>query len=334
MAKKIKSRELGFGSLASANGQRSMNADGTANVMRIGGPWISASDIFHKLTTMKWSKFFFMVFVAYVLTNLFFAFIYYALGVEYLGMEPSGSFFKDFSEAFFFSTQCLTTIGFGRVSPHGIGTNIVASTEGLVGLLAFAVATGLLYGRFSRPKAHLLHSDNLIIAPYRGTQRAAMFRIASKRKFSILIENTVAVSLGMNFEENGELRRRFFVLDLELDKINFLNLSWTIVHPITEDSPLWGKSIDDMVRDRVEFIVLFKALEETTSQTVIDRFSYFVDEVVWGAKFVPAIGRTEDGQPALDLDKLSHIEKAELPPITVEAAKQEASGTAVRPAKA
>jgi inward rectifier potassium channel len=334
MAKKVKSQELGFGTLAARNGQRFMNADGSANVMRLGGPRISASDIFHKLTTMKWSKFFVMVFIAYIITNLLFASIYYYLGVEHLGMVPTDNFWKDFSEAFFFSTQCLTTIGFGRVSPHGLGTNVVASTEGLVGLLAFALATGLLYGRFSRPRAHLTRSENLIIAPYRVTQRAAMFRIASTRKYSILIENTVAVSLGINHEENGELRRRFYVLDLELEKINFLNLSWTVVHPITESSPLWGKTMDDLKRERAEIIVLFKALDETTSQTVIERFSYFVDEMVWGAKFVSAIAATADGKPVLDMDKLGLIQKVDLPPLTVDETVPEASHHGTRPAKA
>ncbi|MBS3914384.1 MAG: hypothetical protein KG003_07790 [Bacteroidetes bacterium] len=333
MAKNIRSKELGFGTLASKNGQRFMNRDGSANVDRIGGPWISPSDIFHKLTTMKWSKFFLMVFVAYIATNVLFAGIYYYLGVENLGMEPSDNFWKDFGEAFFFSTQCLTTIGFGRVSPHGFWTNIVASTEGLVGLLAFAVATGLLYGRFSRPKAHLLHSDNVLISPYRGTQRAAMFRIASKRKYSITIENTVSVSLGMNDESDGQLRRRFYVLDLELDKINFMNLSWTIVHPIDEKSPLWGKTMEDLVNARTEFIVLFKALEETTSQTVIDRFSYFVDELIWGAKFQSTIGTTTDGKPVLDMNKLGEFEMAELPPEIPQEEVQTASGKAGRSGK-
>lgn len=312
MASKPKSKELGFGTLAAANSQRFMNADGSANVHRVGGPAFSASDLFHRLTTMKWRKFILMVLVSYVTANLLFAVGYYLCGIENIGVTPSGSFAHDFAEAFFFSTQCFTTIGFGRVNPSNMATNTLASLEGLVGLLSLAIATGLLYGRFSRPIAHLIHSKHLLISPYQKDGLGAMFRIASTRKHSILIENTVAVSMGINSLENGVLRRRFFTLDLELDKINFLNLSWTIVHPITENSPLWGKSYEDLIDGRVEFIVLFKAMEETTNQTVIERFSYFIDELVWGAKFISAIGTNAEGQPVLDLDRIDDFNMHEI----------------------
>ena len=313
MALKIKAKELGFGTLAAKNGQRFMNADGTANVERRGGPWMSVSDLFHKLTTMKWRKFASIILVAYVLANLLFASIFYKIGIQHIGVEPTGKFSTDFTEAFFFSTQCFTTIGFGRVNPQNFAANSVASIEGLIGLLSLAIATGLLYGRFSRPVAQLVHSNNILIAPYRGDQKALMFRIASTRKQSLLIENSVSVSMGINIEEHGQLRRRFFVLELELDKINFLNLSWTIVHPITEGSPLWGRSIEELIQGRAEFIILFKAMEETTSQVVIDRFSYFTEEIIWGANFISAIGTREDGKPVMDLNKIGLYEMVELP---------------------
>lgn len=314
MPKKLNPKELGFGNMASPNGQRFMNADGTANVRRVGGPVVSISDIFHKLLAMKWSKFFLMILIAYTIANFLFATAYYLCGVQDLGIKPSGNVVRDFMECFFFSTQCFTTIGFGRVNPQGLATNLVASTEGLVGLLSFAIATGLLYGRFSRPRAQLVHSENLLISPYKNTKRGAMFRIASTRKHSLLVDNTISVSFGINVEEvDGPPRRQFYILDLELDRINFLSLSWTVVHPITPESPLFGKSYEDLQKGRAEFLILFRAMEETNSQIVLERFSYFVDEVVWGAKFVPVIGTSDDGQPVLDMDRLGIWEHAELP---------------------
>lgn len=292
-----------------------MNQDGSANVHRIGGPTFSASDLFHNLTTMKWSKFMLMILICYTCANFLFATGYYLCGIENIGVQVTGNFWRDFAEAFFFSTQCFTTIGFGRVNPSNMATNVLASLEGLVGLLSLAIATGLLYGRFSRPRAHLIHSKHLLFAPYKENGLAAMFRIASIRKHSILIENTVSVSVGMNREENGILRRRFFVLDLELDKINFMNLSWTIVHPINEASPFWGISYQDLIDSRAEFIILFKAMEETTSQVVIERFSYFVDEFVWGAKFVSAIGTSEDGKAVLNIDMLDDFNMVDIGPV-------------------
>lgn len=316
MAKKPTSRELGFGSFGSQRGQRIMNRDGSANVRRIGGPAFSISDNFHRLTTMPWSKFFLLVFAGYMVANLLFAFAYFVSGAEHLGIQPSGNAFHDFLECFFFSTQCFTTIGFGRVNPQGMSSNLLASLEGLIGLLSLAMATGLLYGRFSRPRAHLLHSDNLLIAPYRDNQHAAMFRIASTRKHSLLIENSVSLSVGFNEMENGSIKRRFFILNLEIDKINFLASSWTLVHPINEESPLWGMSWKDIETSRMEFMVLFKAMEETTSQTVLERFSYFVDDIVWAAKFQPMIGTTDGGQPALNLNFLNKWEASPLPETT------------------
>lgn len=209
----------------------------------------------------------------------------------------------------FFSTQCLTTIGFGRVNPTGIVTNILASLEGLIGLMSFAIASGLMYGRFSRPRSQLIYSKNILYSPFQNDSHAYMFRIASTRKRSLLVENVVSVSLGINQEENGIIKRRFFNLDLQIDKISFLYLSWTIVHPVNEKSPLFGLTYDDLIRNRAEFIVLFKAIEETTSQTVLKRFSYFVDELVWNAIFTPVIGTSSDGQAVLDINRLGEFER-------------------------
>jgi len=315
MTQKTKSTELGFGTFATPNQQRSMNPDGSANVHRLGGPLMSPSDLFHRLTTMKPGRFIGMVSLAYVLANMFFALIYCLCDIRNLGIAPTGNVFRDYLESFFFSTQCFTTVGFGRSSPLNTVTNFVASAEELSGLLFFAIATGLLYGRFSRPRAHLVHSRKMLIAPYHQTGYAAMFRIASTRRHSILIDNNVSFSMGINREENGTLRRRFFELTLEFTQIDFLNLSWTIVHPITADSPLRGLTYDDLVRGRAEFIVLFKAIEETTSQTVLERFSYFMDEVEWGARFVSAIGTNAEGRSLLDLSKIDLFEPATLPPV-------------------
>lgn len=312
MVKKPRASELGFGQMASENAQRIMNKDGSANVRRIGGPSFSGSDLFHQLTTMKWQKFILIVLTAYAVANLIFATLYYVSGIEFIGVQPSGIFWKDYLEAFFFSTQCFTTIGFGRVNPQSISTNFIASVEGLAGLLSLAIATGLLYGRFSRPRAHLIHSDNILIAPYKPTGRALMFRIASTRRHSLLIESTVSVSLGINLPEHGTLKRRFFILKLELEKINFMNTSWTVVHPIDSESPLYNLTAGEMINGRAEIMVLYKAMEETTSQTVMERFSYFTDEIVWGARFISAIGRDSDGRLMLDLDKISDFESAEL----------------------
>ncbi len=316
MAKKVTSKEIGFGTNADANSQRMMNSDGTANIHRIGAPKMIISDVFHRLTTMRWRKFFIVVISCYFLVNCIFAILYYLSGIEHLGLNSSGIWYRDYLEAFFFSTQCFTTVGFGRVNPQGLTTNFIASVECMCGVLSFAIATGLLYGRFSRPRAELLHSDHIIIAPYKNDQRGLMFRIANARKTQ-LIENEIQVMMGINVKEpDSEVtKRRFFPLDLELSRVNFMTLSWTIVHPIADGSPLFGKTPEEMHDQRVEFIVLFKALEETNSQLVHTKFSYFHEQLRWGAKFVSIIGYAEDGRATVDLSRLGQYEAAALPDI-------------------
>lgn len=316
MAKKPTAREIGFGTNADANSQRMMNSDGTANIHRIGAPRMLISDLFHRLTTQSWGKFFFNVLLGYFIVNSLFAILYYTSGIEHLGLIPSGNPVRDYLEAFFFSTQCFTTVGFGRVNPQGLTTNFIASIESMCGVLSFAIATGLLYGRFSRPTAQLMHSDHILVAPYRVNQRGLMFRIANARKTQ-LIENEIQVMMGINLPdpETGQAKRRFFPLELELARVNFMTLSWTIVHPITADSPLYGKTPSEFHDQRAEFIVLFKALEETNSQLVHTKFSYFHSQIVFGGKFTSIIGYAQDGRATVDLNRLGEFEIVSLPDI-------------------
>lgn len=283
-----------------------MNKDGSANVIRIKETEISINELFHTLVFAPWHYFFLVVLLYFIFANFIFASIYWIIGINQLGLTPQNNF-NDWLEAFFFSTQCFTTVGFGRVNPTGTAANIVSSIESLTGLLTFSLATGVIYARFSRPRAQLINSHNLLIAPYKDIT-AVMFRFASKREKSLLLENSVSVNLGMNQMLNGQLKRQFYQLALELDKINYFITSWTVVHPIDENSPLYGLTAEDLMEKRAEFIVLFKATDETTSQAVFDRFTYFGDEIVFNARFKSIIGTSSAGQPVVDLSKISEYE--------------------------
>lgn len=306
MSRKINPKELGFGTFADPKGQRFMNKDGSANVIRIKETEISINELFHTLVFAPWHYFFLVVLLYFIFANFIFASIYWIIGINQLGLTPQNNF-NDWLEAFFFSTQCFTTVGFGRVNPTGTAANIVSSIESLTGLLTFSLATGVIYARFSRPRAQLINSHNLLIAPYKDIT-AVMFRFASKREKSLLLENSVSVNLGMNQMLNGQLKRQFYQLALELDKINYFITSWTVVHPIDENSPLYGLTAEDLMEKRAEFIVLFKATDETTSQAVFDRFTYFGDEIVFNARFKSIIGTSSAGQPVVDLSKISEYE--------------------------
>jgi inward rectifier potassium channel len=301
------SDDLGLGSKVATD--RSMHKDGSFNLQRVGEPKIRLYEIYHELITMSWIKFFVVITSLYFIANLIFAVVYYLIGVEHLtGIDVSADNLHKFLEAFFFSSQTLTTVGFGRIAPMGVLTSSVTAVESMLGVLVFAIATGVLYGRFSRPKAKLLYSSQSVIAPYKDSN-GLMFRIANLRH-SQLIELEVIVTLA--YFEKGSKIRSFKRLDLERDKVSLLPTSWTIVHPIVEGSPLYGNSIEEIKEMKGELIVLLKAFDDTFSQTIYSRTSYHANEIIWGGKFLPMFSIAQDGHTVFDLRMIDTMEKLEL----------------------
>jgi inward rectifier potassium channel len=223
--------------------------------------------------------------------------------VEHLNGISADNFIEKFGQAFFFSAQTFTTVGYGHISPTGFLASFVASVEALFGLLSFAIATGLFYGRFSKPKAHIKFSENAIVAPFQEG-KALMFRIAPYKNTN-LTDAEAKVTLGMKVVENGIEVNRFFSLDLEYDRINALTLSWTLVHPITEDSPLFAFTKNDFQTQKGEVIIYLKAFDEMYSNTVAIRSSYIFKEIVYGAKFIQMFENNDNSKTLLHLDRLN-----------------------------
>lgn len=190
-------------------------------------------------------------------------------------------------------------------------TSFVAAVEALFGLLSFAIATGLFYGRFSKPKAHIKFSENALIAPYKdGT--ALMLRLVPFKNTN-LSDGEVKITLGMKIDVNGVLTNTFYNLDLELSKINALNLSWTLVHPINENSPLFGLTKEDFQKIEGEVLVFLKVFDDMYSATVVKRTSYSFKEIIFGAKFSPMFYRSDNqNKTVLHIDKLNSYEKIKL----------------------
>src|SRR5262245_49770639 len=263
----------GFGINSENSSGRFYNrSTGSSNVVKHGVNVLNRYSWYHTMLAMPRTKFLFFLLAAYIIVNLFFAGIYYLIGIDHLAGVHEGSDIKNFSEVFFFSAQTFTTVGYGRISPVGFAASAVSTVEAFLGLLSFAIATGLFYGRFSRPRAFLRFSDNALIAPYKDVI-ALMFRIAPYKN-NVLSEVEAKVSLAMQVEENGKMMNRFYNLDLEISKINSLALSWTIVHPINEKSPLSNFNYTDMINSKMEALVFVKAFDEVFSNTVVQRFSY------------------------------------------------------------
>jgi inward rectifier potassium channel len=309
--------DLGFGPQPVMKSQPLINQDGSINIRRRGLPFFRTDDNYHTLITMSWTKFWLIVLAGYLFVNIVFAFIYVAIGVEHLNGSEGTDALHHFLDAFFFSAQTISTVGYGHISPSGVAANSVAALESMLGLLAFALATGLLYGRFSRPSAKILYSQKIIIAPYLDTCRGLMFRLANLRR-NVLIDLEIEVIFSYNEDVNGKVVRRFFPLELERKRVSILTLNWTVVHPLDDKSPLRDMTADELQRTEASFSILLKAFDDTFSQTINSRTAYTHKDIVWGAKFSPTFDRDDDGRIALDLSRISDITEAELPEIKKE----------------
>ncbi|MFN0199958.1 MAG: ion channel, partial [Bacteroidia bacterium] len=305
MAKRY--RELGFGQ-KTGNSDRFINKDGTFNVIRkFNDEYVS--NPYHYLITITFWKFLLIVITVFVVLNAVFALIYVGIGVEHFAGIKRTDKLNDFAQLFYFSCQTFTTVGYGTISPQGGVASLTASFEALLGLLGFALATGLVYGRFAKPTAKIKFSDNLLVAPYKDTgDKALIFRIVNQHK-SELIELEVNVTMGYYEEENGVRMRRFAPIELEINKINFFPLNWTLVHHIDENSPLYGKTDTEIAASDAEFMIIIKGFDDVYFQVVYTRYSYKYYEMVWNAKFLPMFYADDKGQIVCEVGKISEYEK-------------------------
>lgn len=301
----------GFGSNAGDYGGRFINKDGNPNKEILGVTFLNRISWYHTMLALPRWKFLLIIFSFYIVINVIFASIYYFVGVEHLNGIESKTEIGKFGAAYFFSAQTFTTVGYGHISPSGFITSALAAGEALVGLLSFAIATGLFYGRFSKPRAYLRFSSNAVVAPYKNIT-ALMLRLAPYKN-TMLTDAEAKLTFAMSVEENGKMINKFFPLNLEFSKANFLSLNWTIVHPITEESPFYNFSAADFATINGEIFVFIKAFDDMFSNTVVDRSSYTLREVVVGARFLPMYYRNTGGNKTiLDIEKLNSFVEADL----------------------
>ena len=301
----------GLGAKASNTSGRYYRKDGSVNLIRNGVPFFDRFSWFHTWLSMPRWEFWFSLISSYIILNIIFALVYYAIGLEHLTGIEKGSHVNNFAEAFFFSAQTFTTVGYGRVSPVGMLASSVATFEAFLGLLGFALASGLFYGRFAKPRPHLFFSDIALLSPYKEGQ-ALMFRVVPFKN-NHLTDAEVKLTIGIRTFENEEWRNNFFPLQVEFSKIDSLVLNWTIVHPINEDSPLFGLSIDTLKEAKAEVLVLLKAYDEVFASTVVARTSYTADEFIDNAKFKMMYEPSSSGNHTiLNVNKLNDFELLDL----------------------
>ena len=305
-------RDLGFGAVVSRESQqRLLNRDGSFNVERSGLRFWSSFSAYHAMLTIQWWQFFVATAILYLIVNALFATAYLACGPGALGSETMGMENHTYLRAFFFSVQTLSTIGYGHVVPIGTAANALVTLESLIGLLGFAIVTGLLFARFSRPTAKMLFSRHALIAPYQDTT-ALEFRVANARS-NELIEVSAKVLLSRFEEVDGVRTRRYYQLELERSSVTFLPLTWTVVHPIDQRSPLHLETTESLRDSQSEFLVMLSGFDETFSATVHTRTSYVLDEVLWGYRFANAfvIGRSTKNKVTVDMQQFDKVVSAQ-----------------------
>jgi inward rectifier potassium channel len=301
-------RDLGFGpAVTEQAGPRFLNRNGTFNVRRDGFGIFSSLNLYHTLLSMSWSTFLGLVLLLYFLSNIVFGTIYASFGEKGL-VDATASLDGLFISGFFFSVQTFATIGYGTLHVVGIVPNLVVTVESYYSLIANALITGLVFARFARPTARVRFSDVAVIAPYQDIT-AFMFRIVNGRS-NQLLEVKAQVTLARFVNENGKRIRKFDALTLERRSVTFFPLTWTVVHPIDEGSPLWECTETDLLAADAEFLILLTATDETFSTVVNQRSSYKPDEIRFGYKFAK-IYNNKPGDPiSIDVGRLSKVERA------------------------
>ncbi|MGE5202031.1 MAG: ion channel [Acidobacteriota bacterium] len=271
-------------------------------VLRLGGSRPTARDLYHRLLTMRWRWFFAAIALAYTVFNVVFALLYLAVPGS-IGNAGVGSI----ADAFFFSVQTMATIGFGVMHPVGLYSNAIVTVEALMGLAGFALATGLIFQRFSRPTARVLFSRVAVVTPYDGIP-TLMFRCANERGNQIL-EAEVHVYLAREeTSAEGLTLRRSHDLKLSRARNPLFSFTWTVMHPIDAKSPLHGANAASLAAQDAAVVVTLTGIDESFSQTIFARYTYDSAEILWGRRFVDILSRMDDGQRVVDYRRFHDTE--------------------------
>jgi inward rectifier potassium channel len=266
-----------------------------------GAPRSIFEDLYHFLVTSSWPALVGLIAAALTLANLLFALGYYLdHGIE---NARTGSF----ADMFFFSVQTMATIGYGKMEPVTLFSNIMVSIEALTGLLALALMTGLVFSKFSRPTARVRFSQYVVVGPRDGVH-SLMIRAANLRANRIVEADMHVVLARQELTAEGDNVRRLYDLTLTRSRSAMFALSWTAVHQLVEGSPLFGQTRESLANCAAEIIVSIIGLDETFSQTVHARHTYELDEIVWDARFADVLVLHPDGSRSVDYTRFDEVE--------------------------
>lgn len=270
----------------------------------IGAPQAPLRDVYHAFLRANWPVALGCIVAAYLLLNACFALAYQLLG-GVAHARPGA-----FADAFYFSVQTMGTIGYGAMFPETRAANLLVVTESVTGLIVTAVATGLIFSKFSLSKSRLVFARNAVIGPMDGVP-TLMLRLGNERANRI-IEATVRVALVRTERtKEGMLFYRMFDLVLTRERSPALSRSWTALHPITPGSPLYGHTPATLRAEEVELFITVSGVDDTSHQPVHARHKYTDEAIVWGARHADILSEKEGGLIVLDLRKFHDLTPTE-----------------------
>jgi inward rectifier potassium channel len=259
-------------------------------------------DLYHYLMTSRWSVLFVWIFAVYLGANGLFAVVYMLDG----GIENARP--GNFEDAYFFSVQTMATIGYGRMVPRSTLANTAVTLEALFGLITLALATGLMFAKFSQPRARVLFSRHAVVSVRDGAP-SIMVRLANERATGLVEAQLKLVLVRDETTQEGEAVRRFHTLPLTRSSSVVFALSWTAVHPIDESSPMHGATPESLKKSRTDLVASLVGIEEATAQTVHARYAWRAEDILFGHRFRDILVRTPDGRQALDYARFHDVEK-------------------------
>lgn len=254
-------------------------------------------DFYHGILTVSWPAFFLRLAMAFVTVNLVFAALY-MLDRGGIAHARPGSF----ADAFFFSIQTLGTLGYGVMAPQTLWANLLVTVESFSGILTIALFTGVIFARFSRPFARVLFSNVAVVAPFDGVP-TLMFRTANQRGDAIMDASVTVTLARQHTSREGVTMRRFQDLKLQRSNNSLFALSWTVMHAIDADSPLYGLTPEDMQAQDMEIIIMLAGLDEILADRIYARHAYWADEILWNQRFVDVISVNDAGHRVVDLTR-------------------------------
>ena len=275
-----------------------VNPTGRLAFVRKGLPPDFWADLYHVFIKITWPRLMAFFVLTYVGANLLFAGLYLLQDEALSGVRPGS-----FPDAFFFSVQTMATIGYGKITPITTYANMLATAEAFIGLMGFAMATGMMFAKFSRPSARVMFAEKALMTRYEG-HPAFQFRMGNARGNQIVEAGLTAVVLKNEVTAEGIAMRRMYDIHFVRNNTPVFALTWMVTHIIDEKSPFQGETHETLAAKDAEVFVVISGIDETISQNVHARHSYFMkDQVEWNRRYADVFGKLPDGTREIDFTK-------------------------------